>query len=58
MALNTAVAVASDIVTATVIGGTDVTALTVAGEIWKLDILVVLSNGEKVRGRVPLRVDV
>ena len=52
--LNTTPTVSGDTVTATSIGGTDIT---VTG-LHYLDVLVTLSNSEKVRGRVPLSVDV
>jgi hypothetical protein len=54
VALNQSISISGDTGSATVIGGTDITS---TGS-WYLDVLFTLSNGEKVRGRVPLRVDV
>ena len=58
VALTTAVSVSGDTVTATVIGGTDFTTLATVSAPAYLDVLMVLSNSEKVRARVPIVVPV
>lgn len=53
-ALNTSVTVSGSTVTATVIGGTDFTATSTTSLPHYLDVLIIMSNSEKVRGRVPV----